>query len=1413
MTDVSDARTSAKTLFDSDDYAVTPIARHSGIAEPLPDGADPAEQLLRSGLPIATNVRWKPLRAGLVNVYLFDNEVFPFADGRLLLRGDNGAGKSRVLALTLPLLLDGRLHATRVEPDRDTNRQVAWNLLMDEHSDRTGYSWIEFGRVDEHGESHFLSLGLGMRAVRGRGITDHWMFITSQRIGHTLSLVTPDRRITTRRQLTESLDDQGTVYESSTEYRRAVDEALFRLQDRFEPLLDLLLQLRQPQLARKLDLTGLESALVEAMPPVSPSLLSDAADAFRSLDQERETLTRLQEARLAVREFLRPWRRHLRLGLRRASTRVTTKHGHFEDAGRELREAEKKMRSFDSDTAILRKTREALISEHKASAAALQTLRSDPAMQYAGRLESSRQLHNAAQDALNQARATDERLARETQTVAEEIQAASEETTHHVQRAKKVIAVTGELAVPESLRRQHTELFSILEQMIADTSIPSASATESADNLGEKLIQFEAALNNRVNHWLRTGRHLAHEHRRLTDLTESLKRAVRRLDDAQDRLQATADDVNSAEQQFAEVAEAHWRDMQQGWSHADLPPGDPGQLAALRENWSEWLTTLHGPSPVARHFDDALRKQHATDANRRMTLRRRQHELKQQQDRMNEELQLLHAGQSARPAPPADRDSAARNRRSGAAFWELIQFVPSVPHEKRAGWETALDDSGMLNAWLYPDGNVMDTEDRDVFLTLTDNPIDDSTRNLSRVFMPAAECLDYGVPRKIVEAILARIGAGMNSARIWVDATGRWQNGPLCGRGWKPVPQYIGNDVRDAWRARRIAEIDSSLRRLVAEFADTQQQIHGMDDRDKTAQEQRNTFPDDGGLRTAAAHLRETQRQYQAARDGLNRAATQERFLRQERDDESSAREIEANDVGLAEWAHRPADFLQHLEGYQARLSDCVEAWRTVGSSRERLRRCREVQLRRQAEQHDHRATLQSVVQEEQSRRAALEEMQHAAGVDSQEINNRIQKRESELQRLEAEINTTAEQLRRKELESAKLEARLEGLQIRFELADESRITAAATLSELVALGLVYAADRRLVDIESAPPSLTAAIELSRQIEELAWRVADAGDEEAWKHSQTSIYNALEPLKGRLSGFGMNAEPEFIGDHICHVLIRHREEQLGPNSLVDRLDAEIDEHERVLSENERAILERHLLGEVAGELHERMQQARELVESMNQEVSSRPMKTGMQMRFRWEPDPDGLAAACRLLATDTATWTEKDHRALGDFLERQIRISRERDDAGSRLEQLATALDYRRWHRLRIDRRAAADQAWKLLTRKTYGSGSGGEKAIALTLPQVAAAAAYYRTADPLAPRLILMDEVFAGISSSNRAACMELLTAFELDVVMTSESEWGCYATVPQLAICHLTRVPDLAAIDNTLFIWNGKERRSAES
>ena len=95
-----------------------------------------------------------------------------------------------------------------------------------------------------------------------------------------------------------------------------------------------------------------------------------------------------------------------------------------------------------------------------------------------------------------------------------------------------------------------------------------------------------------------------------------------------------------------------------------------------------------------------------------------------------------------------------------------------------------------------------------------------------------------------------------------------------------------------------------------------------------------------------------------------------------------------------------------------------------------------------------------------------------------------------------------------------------------------------------------------------------------------------------------------------------------------------------------------------------------------------------------------------------------------------------------------------------------------------------------------------------LTVPQMAAAAAHYRSAAPHAPRLILLDEVFVGIDSKVRAKCMGLLEAFDLDFVMTSEREWGAYPTIKGLAIYQLTTHPGIDAVGATRWIWNGEHR-----
>ena len=66
-------------------------------------------------LPAGRVDRWKPVGAGIRNIWEYDDQVFEFADGRLVLRGPNGTGKSNALALFLPFLLDGVMAASRMD--------------------------------------------------------------------------------------------------------------------------------------------------------------------------------------------------------------------------------------------------------------------------------------------------------------------------------------------------------------------------------------------------------------------------------------------------------------------------------------------------------------------------------------------------------------------------------------------------------------------------------------------------------------------------------------------------------------------------------------------------------------------------------------------------------------------------------------------------------------------------------------------------------------------------------------------------------------------------------------------------------------------------------------------------------------------------------------------------------------------------------------------------------------------------------------------------------------------------------------------------------------------------------------------------------------------------------------------------
>jgi uncharacterized protein YPO0396 len=163
------------------------------------------------------------------------------------------------------------------------------------------------------------------------------------------------------------------------------------------------------------------------------------------------------------------------------------------------------------------------------------------------------------------------------------------------------------------------------------------------------------------------------------------------------------------------------------------------------------------------------------------------------------------------------------------------------------------------------------------------------------------------------------------------------------------------------------------------------------------------------------------------------------------------------------------------------------------------------------------------------------------------------------------------------------------------------------------------------------------------------------------------------------------------------------------------------------------------------------------------------------------------------------------------MLQQRIAAERERTEAGASgdagaalSEQLARALDYRRWHRFRVER--WQDKQW----RKLSGPASSGERALGLTVPLFAAVASFYgQSTEAMAPRLILLDEAFAGIDDAARSHCMALVREFDLDFIITSEREWGCYSELPGVSICQLQRKEGIDAVYVSRWVWDGKAKR----
>ncbi|WP_280551701.1 TIGR02680 family protein [Halomonas sp. 25-S5] len=1341
-----------------------------------------------SELPEPRSQRWQPLRCGLVEIFYYDEETFHFHDGRLLLRGNNGTGKSKVMALTLPFLLDGQLIPSRVEPDGDSAKRMEWNLLVGEYQERLGYTWLEFGRQGEAGPETF-TVGCGLKAVAGRPVRS-WFFTTPQRVGRDLFLVENGRSLS-RDRLIQALGSEGQLFDRAADYRRAIDEALFHLgEQRYGALLDLLLQLRQPQLAKKPDPNRLSLALSDALPPLGRGLIGEVAEAYRSLDTYREEIQGLEETARAVEAFLGHYRHYAGIAVRRRADTLTGAHAEHERNRVQLGKDRQELHAAEAERDTLAEARQAQEGTLRDLAARQRTLEASEAMRSAEALANAdEQARQRAQHAEKQATLW-ERARRDSERAEARLQEAEQAQQESAETLRQRCAESTEVAGAAGLAAEHHRHAGELE---AHTAVDSEALQQALRELQRRRLAGVQHLQGRLAE-------VEQAERRFHQAEHEARREEETLANREDDLQEAAE----ARAEAAESLQSAWRRHLERLT--ELAPEDTEALLAELEGWCAHLGDADPAEAGLSKARDALRERLG---RQRLTLQQSHDTIETARHELEEERARLDAGGESAPPAPYTRGEAAREGRPGAPLWQLVDFAPELADAPRAGLEAALEAAGLLDAWLMPDGQLLAAETWDSLLV---PEAEAPGTSLANVLCPDLHG-EPPVAREVVERLLASIGIGDSVAFAWVSETGHWRLGPLRGQWGKPAAVHIGHAAREAARQRRLAAIEEELSALARQRAEIAAELEALAERLAAAEQEWRQRPTARALRDAHAGEAAARRARDLQAERLERA----------REALDSAREAlealrgelyqAAEDLRLPAEREALGRIESALGDYRLAIGELFQALRANDEARRRHgERDEETEAAREALQQ---ATWEHAEAAEQAREAEVrrDTLRESMGAEVQALEHQLEAIRLERERLTHEQRALEQ--RHSELlgKVARFEEKVDNDEQRLAELDGRRVEAIDAFRALVDEGLLRVAAPEAFVEREMPASWAPdpAVRLARAAAQATNHLN--ADDDSWHAHQGRLHEHIKLLTDVLSRGGHDCLAE-ARDDLLLVRIVFQGRRQDPDALGRQLSEEITQRQALLNARERELLENYLIDEVASHIQERITATERDVMRMNRELESRPTSTGMRLRIRWEPlsegqsaggltAPAGLADVCQRLRRQALdAWSPEDREVVGDFLRRRIEEARASDEGGALQEILERALDYRFWHRFVVDRHQNGQ--W----RPAYGPASGGERALVITLPLFAAAASHYSSAHYLAPRMVMLDEVFAGIDDDARAKSMGLLAQFDLDAIMTSEREWGCYPDVPGLAIAQLVRREGVEAVHVTRWQWDGRRR-----
>ena len=269
--------------------------------------------------------------------------------------------------------------------------------------------------------------------------------------------------------------------------------------------------------------------------------------------------------------------------------------------------------------------------------------------------------------------------------------------------------------------------------------------------------------------------------------------------------------------------------------------------------------------------------------------------------------------------------------------------------------------------------------------------------------------------------------------------------------------------------------------------------------------------------------------------------------------------------------------------------------------------------------------------------------------------------------------------------------------------------------------------------------------------------------------------------------------------------------------LLVHLEEEIAELKDLIKAGDRELFEDILANTVSRKIRGKINSSNAWVEKMNSLMGAMNTSSGLKLNLRWRSrtaeteDQLDTKELVELLKKDYRLMREDEAAKLSAHFRSKVEEARRhaRDSGGmiSFYQVMKETLDYRKWFEFQLFFQKGGERV-KELTNSVFGTFSGGEKAMAMYVPLFSAVVAKYQGGRPDAPRLISLDEAFAGVDNRNIRDMFRLMAEFEFDFIINSQVLWGDCDTLDALAIYQLLRPENAKFVTVMPYLWNGHAR-----